>query len=266
MDRFVGKFVGFVLGFAIGGWLGAAIGFLLGHLHDWEGQPREPGQGRRGEGYFPDFDIDRNKATAFSVSVIVLGAKLAKVDGPVTPTEILAFRESFRTEPYQLKEVGRLFDMARSSSEGYEAHAMRLSHLFMGEPAILEQILEGLFRVAKADTAYLARSEMIFLRRVAVIFGISEEEFSHIASQAGVYITNAAQQAPRRERPFDVLGLPNTASDDVIKRTYRALIRKHHPDKLQAAGLPPATVAEATEKMKRINAAYAEICKARNIK
>ncbi|MGE4351881.1 MAG: DnaJ domain-containing protein, partial [Bdellovibrionales bacterium] len=71
---------------------------------------------------------------------------------------------------------------------------------------------------------------------------------------------------PKKDSAYDVLGLPTTATEEVIKKSYRSLLRKYHPDKLIAAGLPASRIAEATEKVKSINAAYAEICKTRNIK
>ena len=97
------------------------------------------------------------------------------------------------------------------------------------------------------------------------MFALDESDFTRIASRAGVYMTSATP-APKHNTAYDVLGLPTTATEDVIKRTYRALVRRHHPDKLLAAGLPIARVNEATEKIKLINAAYSEICKARGIR
>lgn len=59
--------------------------------------------------------------------------------------------------------------------------------------------------------------------------------------------------------PYSVLGIPPSASDEEVKRAYRALARKYHPDNYQDN--PLADLAE--EKMKAINAAYDAICKER---
>jgi len=269
MARFVGKVLGGVLGLAMSGGFGGALGFLLGHLHDIRTDPAPKRAGAAKEREQPDFldhyRLTRHQRSIYSLGVIILGAKLAKVDGPVTREEILAFRHAFHTTEAQLDEVGHIFNHARSSADGYEPHAARLAQVFANQPALLEEILVGLFVIAQADSAHLTRAELLFLRRVAVLFGLAEEDFTRLAARAGVYL-NSAPPAPKQDSAYDVLGLPTTATNDVVKRTYRALVRKHHPDKLAAAGLPASRVAEATERLKRINAAYDEICKKRGIK
>jgi curved DNA-binding protein CbpA len=55
--------------------------------------------------------------------------------------------------------------------------------------------------------------------------------------------------------PYQVLGVPSTASDDEIKKAYRELVRKYHPDKYQDSDLKDL----ASEKMKEVNAAYEAI-------
>lgn len=110
----------------------------------------------------------------------------------------------------------------------------------------------------------MSRPEIIFLRRVAVIFGFNEHDFTRIAARAGIRMTSVPPP-PKKDSAY-VLGLPTTASVKDIKHTYHALLRKHHPDMLLAQGRPADQVAEATERMKRINAAYSEICKMRDIK
>ena len=266
MSRFVGKFIGSVLGFAMAGPLGAVVGLILGHLHDVQRAPPKKRYASQDDNdFFQGFSINSYQRSIFSIGVIVLGAKLAKIDGPVTREEILAFRQAFRTSESQLDEVGRIFNNARSTADGYEPYAARLAQVFTEQPGLLEEILLGLFMIARADSSRLARSEILFLRRVCVLFGFTEEDFTRIATRAGVYMTSATP-APKKDTAYDVLGLPTTASEDVIKRTYRALVRKHHPDKLLAAGLPASRVSEATEHVKKINAAYSEICKMRGIK
>lgn len=266
MKRFVGKFVGTVLGLTLGGPLGALLGFVVGHLNDVQAAAsrRNTPNGTK-HAYFYDFPVPPELRSLFALSIIVLGAKLAKADGPVSPIEVLAFRRAFKSHPVHEAEIGRLFDNARQTADGYEPYAARLAQLFGHEHFVLQQVMIGLFSIAIADSPRLSRAEILYLRRVGVLFGFDEETFVHLAIRAGISLA-MTPSAPRKDSAYDVLGLPVTATEEIIKRTYRTLIRKHHPDALVAAGLPASQIAEATEKMKVINAAYAEICKIRNIR
>jgi DnaJ like chaperone protein len=66
--------------------------------------------------------------------------------------------------------------------------------------------------------------------------------------------------------PYGVLGLSQSVSDDEVKRTYRKLIREHHPDALIARGVPKSFIEMATQKMAAINAAYDQIERERGLK
>jgi DnaJ like chaperone protein len=260
-----GKLVGGVLGLWVGGPFGAVAGLILGHLHDTK-PPTPPSDSWSGLwSSYGDFSANVEQA-AFLMGVVVLGAKMAKADGRVTSAEIEAFKRVFHVGPPQEAAVGRLFDRARLSAEGFEPYAAQLAHVFRNKQPVLEEILGGLFIIAAADHAGLSPAEIIFLKRVAFIFGFTAEDFARIAARSGVRI-------PQPERPQNpiadahaILGIKDTSTNDEIKSAYRALIREHHPDKLMAAGMPPEFVASATEKMKRINAAYDTVCKLRGIK
>ena len=266
MGRFVGKYIGAVLGFVLANWPGAVLGFLVGLMRDMRLSQRA--QASRVLSYddlFPDFMMTSKEKAVFAPCIIALGAKLSKIDGHVTREEVLAFRHIFRAPPAMTDTIGALFDKARRSAEGYEPYAARLAALFAYRPSLLEDVLAGLFYIALADSTRLTRAELLYLRRVSVLFGFSETDFIRIARRVGVILTTTSPP-PKKDSAYDVLGLPTTAGDDVIKRTYRALVRKHHPDKLMAAGLSPEQVAQATEKLQKINAAYSEICRLRGIK
>ncbi len=260
-QRVVGKIVGAVLGFAFAGPTGLFIGFIIGHLHDL--RPTTEERLQRNEQ--PRMFADGLQQSTFTIGVIVLGAKMAKADGRVTRQEIEAFKRVFHIPESEVARVGEVFDQARQSAGGYEPYAARLAQVFRHNPAILEEVMTGLFLVAVADSVGLSRAEASFLSRVAVIFGFSEADFIRIAARSGVPLPDQPQAAPKNDA-YTVLGLQESATAADIKRTYRALIRKHHPDTLVAQGLPPELIAQATEKMKRINAAYDTLCKARGIK
>ena len=199
------------------------------------------------------------------MGVVVLSAKMAKSDGRVTRAEVDAFKRVFHISPAQENAIGRLFDRARHSADGFEPYAFQLAHVFRGKPAVLEEILTGLFIIATADAA-LETAEASFLQRVAYIFGFDANAFARIAARAGVRMQGQEKPRDQTHEAFAILGITESATNEQIKLAYRALIREHHPDKLMAEGMPPEFVATATEKMKRINVAYDTICKIRDIK
>ncbi|MGE3623791.1 MAG: TerB family tellurite resistance protein [Bdellovibrionales bacterium] len=206
-----------------------------------------------------------SQQNAFTIGVIVLGAKMAKTDGRVTREEVEAFKRAFRVPESQVGRVGRLFDEARRSADGFEPYAFRLAQIFRNRPAVLEEVLTGLFTIAAADSKGLSPKEVRFLERVAVIFEFTVEDFIRIAARSGVNLAPREKEKPRNES-YSILGVAENATEEQIKTAYRTLIRTHHPDKLVAQGLPPEFIASANEKMKRINVAYDTICKTRGIK
>ncbi len=270
MRKIAGKVIGGTLGLMFGGPAWAIVGVLIGHIHDtsptqaFQAQARKARTGTEG-GFFGGKFTDSLQQSTFALSVIVLGAKMAKADGRVSREEIATFRRVFPFSDADTIEVGRIFNQARQTASGYEPYAARLAQVFKRYPAVLEEVLTGLFKVAVADRSGLSLPKVVFLRRVAVIFGFTETDFARIAARSGVRLPGESPSA-KSDDGYAVLGLHENASAADIKRAYRALIRKHHPDKLASQGLPPELMAQATEKMKRINAAYSSVCKARGIK
>lgn len=259
-----GKLIGFVTGLVFMGPQGAVLGLILGHLYDL--RIKAPVRSRRN--MWNDFPqtADQLRRATYAMGVIVLGAKMAKADGRVSRTEIEAFKTVFHIREEDVDNVGRIFDQARKSVFGFEPYAMRLAQVFKRNPAVLEEILTGLFIIAASDSnGKLSLAETGFLSRVAVLFDFSIDDFVRIAARSGVQLPGY-KGAPPDGGPYTVLGISPGASEEEIKKTYRALIRKHHPDALVAQGLPKELIDQANEKMKRINAAYADICKMRGIK
>jgi len=257
-----GKILGSFAGFAMGGPLGAVFGAAAGHAYDKindGGATPFPGWGERpaalgGPSGGPVSDSARQMA--FSVAVVVLGAKVAKVDGTVNRKEINAFKEVFRVPQKEEKGVARIFDAAKQSADGFEPYARQIGRLFRREPALLEDMLASLFYIAKAD-APIRNSELAFLRRTGDLFGLDSATFERVR---GMFIHSDAMD------PYGVLGISNGASDDEVKKAYRQLIREHHPDTLVAKGLPRNFIEVANKKMAAINAAHDQIARERGLK
>jgi DnaJ like chaperone protein len=190
---------------------------------------------------------------AFTVGVITLGAKIAKADGVVTDDEVKAFKKVFKIPASEMGHVAGVFNQAKRDPTGYESYADQLAVMFKGNPKLLEDVLEGLFHIAKADGVLHPR-ELEFLRQVAKRFRITETEFSYI---------KARHVIATKRNPYDVLGVNASIGSDELKRHYRRLVVENHPDKLIARGVPKEFVAIATEKLAAINEAYAQIANER---
>ncbi len=240
-----GKILGGAAGFALGGPLGALIGAVAGHAVD-----KMSGGTAAGEA------ADATKQIAFTIGVIVLGAKLAKADGQVTRDEVDAFKQVFRIPPDEMKNVGRVFDQARKNAGGYEPYAKQLARMFADNPAVLEELLGGLFHIARAD-GKVSDDELDYLESLAVIFGFDAQAWDRI---------RAANVAAEASDPFRILGVSRDADDAAIKAAHRKLVVENHPDRLVAQGMPPEFVEMANEKLATINAAYDEIRQLRGIR
>jgi DnaJ like chaperone protein len=234
-----GKVLGGAAGFALGGPLGAMVGLLAGHAVD-----------RYRTQQADDADADMGtKRIAFTIAVIVLGAKMAKADGVVTKDEIEAFRQVFHVPEDELKNVSRVFNQARRDARGFEPYAEQVGRMFRNHPRVLEELLNALFHIARADGVYHPK-EKEFLTRVAEIFGFDETTFARI---------EAEQMGPQKADPYVILGVDRSASDAELKAAYRKLVRENHPDKLIAQGMPQEFVDLANEKLATINGAWDRI-------
>ena len=136
-----GKIIGGAAGFAVGGPLGALVGAGLGHA--------VVDSGLLGDAV-KSADEGTRRIT-FTIGVIALAAKMAKADGQVTRDEVDAFKNIFRVPPHEVKNVGRVLDMARQDTAGYEAYAAQIAKLFADDRNVLEELLGALFYIAKAD-------------------------------------------------------------------------------------------------------------------
>jgi len=186
--------------------------------------------------------------TVFTIAVIALSAKMAMADGVVTDDEVEVFKSLFRVAPAEEAHVNRVFNLARRDTAGFETYARQIAKIFADRPAMLEDILDGLFQIAKADNV-LHPGELAFLQRVAEIFGFAPNEFRRIRA---THFRDAAD-------PYVVLGIGYDANEDEIKRTYRLLVRENHPDRMIGRGVPAKYVKLATEKLVAINEAYAQV-------
>ena len=192
---------------------------------------------------------------AFSAAVTALGAKLAKADGHAEPGEFVAFSEAFAPETTgAARNVRRLYDLARQTTRGYESYARQLARRYRACPGVLEDVLEGLFHVAKADGAVTVE-ETAFLERVAGLFGLSPMTWKRIlAEQIG---------APADD-PYVILGVAPDASDAQISAAWKTELLKVHPDRAAGLGLSWAEARAAETRAAVVNAAHDQVMRQRN--
>ena len=238
-----GKIIGGAAGFAFGGPLGALLGAVAGHAVDRY-------RAREGDGD----DEGGTRKIAFTIGVIALGAKMAKADGVVTRDEIAAFRARVHIPPGEVAQVGRFWDLARQTPDGFESYARQVAGMFSPRAPVLEQLLDLLFHIAGSD-ATISEPEIEYLARVTDIFGFSEDDFRRLL----------ALHAAEGPKPWDILGVDPDIPDDELRRIWKALVRDHHPDRLIADGMPEEFVATANDRLARINAAYDAMARARGM-
>ena len=248
----VGKVIGGTAGFAVGGPIGALLGALAGHAVDKARDrlfaPTAP----------VDTVSDKTAASqaAFATAVVVLSAKTARADGPVNRREIDAFKKIFHFPYSGIEGAERLFRDAGRHADGFEHYAERIARMLSLRRPELEDLLDCLFRIAEADGP-VNSAETAFLRRVSAVFTLPPVAFERVQSLHTVR---------RKADPYEVLGLSQDVSDDRLKRTYRRLIREHHPDGLVARGMSREAIVRATARMAAINDAYDCIQKERGLK
>jgi DnaJ like chaperone protein len=268
-----GKIIGGVAGFAMGGPPGAIFGAAVGHAVDsgaiQAGKLSFQKLGGPGAAWNPAgiAALLGRRDQLFAIGVVVLSAKLAKCDGNVSRDEVDAFKRHFRIPPEAVRDIGRLFDQARDSPDGFESFADQLGQAFADNRGMLEDVLVALFAIARAD-GVVNNSEAAFLRRVHRGFGLDEVSWNFARNEAapgGQSGSYGRAQTSGEADPYSVLGVQRTTSDEELRATWKRLMRENHPDSLAAHGVPEAFIASANDKVARINAAWDRIKRERRL-
>lgn len=197
-------------------------------------------------------DPQTRRQVAFSIAIIALSAKMAKADGIVTFDEMQAFHQVFAIPDGEGRHVDRLFNLAKQDIAGFESYAAQIQELCgqaQNNCPALEDILDGLFHIAKADGA-IHQDELAFLHATAQIFKIDEKRFHAVLSRHGL---------SGEPDPYGILGLERGVDIEVARKAWRKLVQENHPDILTGRGMPEEFIQIANERLKVINRAWTSL-------
>ncbi|RKF04160.1 DnaJ like chaperone protein [Tenacibaculum lutimaris] len=251
MGKFA-KWLGAGAGFTLGGPIGAIVGFVVGSFIDGisvedfkeeqqEYQKRQH-QGTRGRATSGDFEI----------SLLILASVVIKSDGKIDQRELDYVRMYF-VKMYGKERANHAFKLFNGiikkqistrqvclQIRQYMSHATRL------------QLVHFLFGIAQADGQVTGNEEQE-IRKIASYLYINEYDYSSIKAM----FYNESDSA------YKMLEITKEATNDEVKKAYRKMAKKHHPDKLQNLGEEHKN--GANEKFQKIQAAYEQIKKERGI-
>jgi DnaJ like chaperone protein len=237
------KWIGGGLGWAVGGPIGAIIGFTIGSVVDGAGESIRPYTGR----------TQRQTTTGgYVMSLLVLIAAVMKADGKIMKSEldyVKAFLKQNFGEDSANEAVKMLRDLLNQTIP--VGDVCRQIQRNMHYSARL-QLLHFLFGIAQADKQ-VSEDELKLIEFISSEMGITENDLKSIKA---MFIQDTGYA-------YKILEIETTATDEEIKKAYRRMAMKYHPDKLATMGEEFQLAAQ--EKFRKVNEAYQKIKKERNL-
>ncbi|WP_440879960.1 TerB family tellurite resistance protein [Tenacibaculum sp. C7A-26P2] len=244
MSKFA-KWLGAGAGFTLGGPIGAVVGFVVGSFID--GISIEDLEREREKS---SYDKSRSKNNAhsgdFEISLLILSSLVIKADGNVDKKELDFVRHYF-IRLYGKERANNAFKLFNGivkrdvslrqvclQIRKYMSHSSRL------------QLIHFLFGIAYSDGEIKVSEEEV-IARIAFYFRVGEGDFNSIKSSFLLKTENA----------YATLGVSKESTDGEVKKAYRRMVKKYHPDKL--VGLGEEHIKEAKKKFEQIQKAYEEI-------
>jgi DnaJ like chaperone protein len=237
-----GKWLGGGLGFALGGPIGGMLGFLVGTAID------------ETTSHNPMYSDAPSRAAQgdFGMSLLVLIAAVMKADGKVLKSELdyvkQFFVNQFGTESAKqallvLKDILKKEIPVREVSQQIRSNMDYSSRL---------QLMHLLFNLSIADSA-ISKEELEVLEKIAVNMGVAERDYLSIKN---MFI-------PETDSSYKILEIERSATDEEVKKAFRRMAMKYHPDRVSHLGEEFKKTAD--EKIKSVNEAYDKIKKERNL-
>ena len=234
-----GSLIGGMLGFSLGGPIGMLLGSLIG------------GKISRSRSSKAGFNSSAQPQQIFALSLIVLSAKLSKVDGLVSKEELVAVRDKLKIPENEIEQVGKIFNKAKEESTGYEPYAQQIAQIYKNNLNVLEEVINILFYIAESD-GNVSQSELDMIRHIAQIFGLNQSQFDSIRE---------SRKGSDKINPYIVLESKPEEDLQTIRKKYLKLSKEHHPDLLISKGVPQEVIEESKKKMRSINSAWDQIQK-----
>lgn len=241
------KWLGAGLGWTFAGPIGGILGFVLGSFVD-----------EFSEGELTDFkkDIYRGSTTQsgdFEISLLVLAALVIKADGGVDKRELDFVRSSF-ISMYGKERANKAFKLFKGFMSKQQISTRQVClqiNRHMNHPARL-QLLHFLFGVAKSDGT-VTEKELHKIATIAGYLNINMRDFNSIKAMFYNEVDSS----------YKILEIEKSASDAEVKKAYRKMVKKYHPDKLR--GLGEEHLKGAEEKFRQVQRAYEHIQKERGL-
>lgn len=232
------KWLGGILGFTFGGGIfGGIIGYAIGSLLEKKVKTEYRGGEQQGD---------------FIMGLLILTAAVMKADGKVMKSE-LNFVKDFLAKNFGANNLQNRIDILRQlldkNIDVYQTcEKIRTSFPY----ATKLQLLHYLFGIAVADND-CTKAEKDLIERIANLIGLSQADYKSIEAMY-FRVTDSA---------YVILQVERNATDEEVKRAYKRMCIKYHPDKV--AHLGEEAQKAANEKFQEINNAYEQIKKERNL-
>lgn len=239
------KWIGAALGWSFGGPIGAIIGMALGGVVD--------GFSKGGGGTFTQETFQKRPRTQsgdFEVSLLVLASIVIKADGKQDERELDFVRQQF-TGMYGKERANHAFSLFKEiNKQQISARQVSMQIRQMMDHASRLQLLHFLFGIAKAD-GVVVDAEVKSIKSIANYLGINTRDFESIKAMFYSSINNA----------YKILEIDKSATTNEIKKAYRKMAKKFHPDKVIHLGKEHQKGAE--EKFRQVQGAYEQLQKER---
>ena len=198
-------------------------------------------------GSFLSPKVQKISSKDFEINLLALASLVIKADGKVTQNELDFVRRYF-VSAYGKNRANEVFKIFNQNVKNKGISVSKISRLFnlaLNYESRL-QVIHFLFGIAKAD-GNISELEIKKLLEFSNLFKLSYADFLSIKAMFIQETDNA----------YKILELNKTATNDQIKKSYRELAKKHHPDKVQHLG--DAYVKAAQDKFQQIQKAYQNI-------